>query len=374
MELSTCDSLTNISAESWNALTDTDNPFIQHDFLLALEQNECLHPYGWHPNYLLIKDNEKLIAAAPAYIKTNSYGEFVFDWSWADAYKQAGKQYYPKMVIAIPFTPANTEKYLTHPDYSEQKEQLIQQLTEFSIYVCQQHKLSSLHNLFIEKNITEKQTSLGLFQRIDCQYHWHNNNYNDFDEFLNVLKPKKRKNIKQERKKVRNSEISIKRVNGNDLTDSEWLRLYDFYRITFMKKSGSPTLTLAFFKAIKHKLLAIIAFHNDEMVAGAICIIGKTTLYGRHWGCFEDYDSLHFEVCYYQGIEYCIENNLSLFEPGAQGEHKISRGFLPTLTWSSHWLADEQFRHLISAHCQRETEYMLQHFKEMQEKSPYKSD
>lgn len=372
MELSTCDSLTNISADSWNELAGSSNPFIQHDFLLALEQNECLHPYGWYPNFLLIKDNNQLIGALPAYIKNNSYGEFVFDWSWADAYQQAGKQYYPKLVIAIPFTPANTPKFLVHPDAD--KDSIIKQLTEFSVYVAKELKLSSIHNLFIDKKITEQQKELGFFQRIDCQYHWTNDSYADFTQFLSCLKPKKRKNIKQERRKVNDSNIQIKRLMGTELTEAQWMKLYDFYRITFMKKSGSPTLTLNFFKAIKHKLLAIIAFHNDEMVAGAICILGKDTLYGRHWGCFENYDGLHFEVCYYQGIEYCIEHQLSRFEPGAQGEHKISRGFLPTLTWSSHWVADKEFNKVIIAHCQRETDYMKQHYQEMCNNTPFKDN
>ena len=370
MELSTCDSLTKISADSWNELAGDTNPFIQHDFLLALEQHECLHPYGWHPNYLLIKDDDKLIGAAIAYIKMNSYGEFVFDWAWADAYRQAGKQYYPKMVVAIPFTPANSPKFLVHPDAD--KYLIINKLTEFSLHVLKEYKLSTIHNLFIDKEITEQQKDSGFFQRIDCQYHWNNNNYENFDHFLSFLKPKKRKNIKQERRKVNDSNIEIQRLKGEELTEEQWLRLYDFYRITFMKKSGSPTLTLEFFKAIKHKVLAIIAVNNNEMVAGAICIIGKDTLYGRHWGCFEDYDGLHFEVCYYQGIEYCIEKKLSTFEPGAQGEHKISRGFLPTLTWSSHWVEDKQFREIIIAHCQRETDYMQLHYEEMKTRSPYK--
>lgn len=370
MELSTCDSLTKVPADSWNELAGDSNPFIQHDFLLALEQHECLLPYGWHPNYLLIKDNNKLIGAVTSFIKMNSYGEFVFDWAWADAYQRAGKQYYPKMVTAIPFTPANSEKFLVHP--TADKKLIIQKLTEFSLHVLKKYNLSTIHNLFIDKEVTEIQKELGFFQRIDCQFHWKNNNYEDFDHFLSFLKPKKRKNIKQERRKVKDSNIQIQRLKGEELTEDQWLKLYDFYRVTFMKKSGSPTLTLEFFKAIQHKILAIIAFNNSEMIAGAICIIGKDTLYGRHWGCFEDYDGLHFEACYYQGIEYCIENNLSSFEPGAQGEHKISRGFLPTLTWSSHWVEDEQFREIIIAHCQRETDYMLLHFEEMKERSPYK--
>lgn len=370
MELSTCDSLKKIPAESWDELAGDLNPFIQHDFLLALEQHQCLHPFGWYPNYLLIKDNGKLIGAAPAYIKTNSYGEFVFDWSWADAYQQAGKKYYPKMVIAIPFTPANGPRFLVHE--SADKNTIIKTLTDFSIHVANELKLSSIHNLFLDKDITESQKTSGFFQRIDCQYHWHNNNYIDFEDFLTHLKKKKRKNIKQERRKVKDANVEISRINGSDLNEEQWQKLYQFYQITFMKKSGSATLTLEFFKAIKHKLLAIVATHNNEMVAGAICIIGKNTLYGRHWGCFEDYDGLHFEVCYYQGIEYCIENNLSHFEPGAQGEHKISRGFLPTITCSSHWVADDQFRPLIITHCKRETEYMLLHYDEMREKSPFK--
>ncbi|MDH5392300.1 MAG: GNAT family N-acetyltransferase [Gammaproteobacteria bacterium] len=372
MQLSTCDSLEQIPADSWNELAGDANPFIQHDFLLALEQHQCLQPYGWFPSYLLIHENGRLIGAAPAYLKNNSYGEFVFDWSWADAYRQAGKQYYPKLVTAIPFTPANGPRFLSHPD--SDRELIVKRLTELSLELAQRLKLSSIHNLFLDKEVTEQQKSNGFFQRIDCQYHWRNHGYENFDHFLSFLKPKKRKNIRQERKKVINANVSIERIKGCDLSHQQWQQLYKFYQITFMKKSGSATLTLDFFKAIKDKLLAIVAYHDNKMVAGAICIVGKHTLYGRHWGCFEDYDGLHFEVCYYQGIEYCIENNLSCFEPGAQGEHKISRGFLATKTWSSHWVEDDQFRPLIIAHCQRETEYMQQHYEDMCKRSPFKTE
>ncbi|MDH5517746.1 MAG: GNAT family N-acetyltransferase [Gammaproteobacteria bacterium] len=370
MQLSTCDSLDKIPAASWNELAGDTNPFVQHDFLLALEQHQCLRPFGWFPCYLLVKENDKLIGATPSYIKNNSYGEFVFDWSWADAYHQAGKHYYPKMVTAIPFTPANGPRFLVHPEAD--RSLIIESLTAFSLETAKALNLSGIHNLFMHKDITEQQKAKGFFQRIDCQFHWKNNNYQSFDHFLSFLKPKKRKNIRQERKKISNASITIKRLRGEELTDLQWQQLYKFYQITFLKKSGSPTLTLEFFKAVKHRLLAIVAYNDMEMVAGAICVIGKDTLYGRHWGCFEDYDGLHFEVCYYQGIEYCIENNLTNFEPGAQGQHKIARGFLPVKTWSSHWLEDDQFRPLVIAHCQRENEQMQLHYLELCRHSPFK--
>lgn len=372
MELSTCDSIADIPADSWNQLAGDVNPFIQHDFLLALEQHQCLQPYGWYPNHLLIKDGERLVGAAPAYIKTNSYGEFVFDWSWADAYQQADRKYYPKLVIAIPYTPANGPRFLYAKDV--EKNAIIKQLTAFSIHVAQELKLSSVHNLFLEKEVTELQKEMGFFQRIDSQYHWQNHDYQSFEDFLSELKTKKRKNIRQERRKIEHSGLNIKRIEGEELDEQQWQRLYHFYSITFMKKSGTPTLTLAFFQAIKHKVLAIVAYNGNEMVAGAICIKGKNTLYGRHWGCFEDYDGLHFEVCYYQGIEYCIEHRLKTFEPGAQGEHKISRGFLPVITWSSHWIADPEFNRIISTHCERERDYMKLHYKDLCAASPFKPE
>ena len=208
--------------------------------------------------------------------------------------------------------------------------------------------------------------------RFDYQFHWHNDGYQDFADFLSRLQSKKRKNIQQERRKVVDAGIEIKIYRGHELTEALWDIVYDFYRITFDKKSGHATLSLAFFQAIAHKLVIPLAFHNGTPVAGAICVQGKDTLYGRHWGCYQEYNSLHFELCYYTGIEYCIQHQLLHFEPGAQGEHKIARGFLPRQTWSAHWIAHNGFRNAITDFLQREGQAMLHHGEELRASSPYK--
>ena len=369
MQLSISESLCDISAEQWNALAGDINPFIQHPFLLAFEQGQCLEPFGWHPKYFLMhNDNNELIGAMPAYEKHNSYGEFVFDWAWADAYQRSGINYYPKLVISIPYSPCQGPRILAQNNDPKIKNTLIKFALDFSV----KNNYSGTHwlfNLADDFKILKQHTDL---QRFDYQFHWQNNNYQNFDDFLSELKPKKRKNIKQERRKVRDQGIEIKTFKGDELSDEQWDKAYYFYQITFMKKSGSPTLSLAFFKAVAKTLLIIFAYHNDEVVAGAICIQGKDTLYGRHWGCFEEYDSLHFEVCYYTGIEYCIKNGLKTFEPGAQGEHKISRGFLPVKTWSAHQIVHSEFNRILVQHLQRESMALEEYGKQLSAASPFK--
>ena len=368
MNLSTTDSLKNIPAEAWNALAGDVNPFVQHDFLLALETGNCLLPYGWQPHYLLAHNNNELIGAAPAYIKTNSYGEFVFDWAWAEAYHKNGLQYYPKLVIATPYSPVTGPRLLTRADDLVTKQALLR----LAIEQAEKLNLSSVHCLFnlAEDHAAELQT--GLLSRFDYQFHWHNQNYENFADFLSRLQSKKRKNIQQERRKVNDAGIEIKIYKGDELTEELWQVVYDFYRITFDKKSGHATLSLDFFQAIAKKLVVPLAFHNNRPVAGAICVLGKDTLYGRHWGCYEEYNSLHFELCYYTGIEYCIHNQLQHFEPGAQGEHKISRGFLPRQTWSAHWIPHTGFNQAIANFLQREGQAMSHHGEELLAASPYK--
>jgi len=369
MQLSICESLSHISAEQWNALAGDSNPFIQHQFLLAFETGHCLEKFGWYPKYFLIHDtNKKLIGAMPAYEKHNSYGEFVFDWAWADAYQRAGINYYPKLVVAIPYSPCQGPRVLALNNNLEIKKTLI----KFALDFAHKNNYSGTHwlfNLQDDFEILKQHTDL---QRFDYQFHWKNNNYKTFDDFLAELKPKKRKNIKQERRKVRDQNIEIKTYNGLELNDEQWNKIYYFYQITFMKKSGSPTLSLDFFKAIADNLLIIFAYHNNEIVAGAICIQGKNALYGRHWGCLEEYDSLHFEVCYYTGIEYCINNGLKIFEPGAQGEHKISRGFLPVKTWSAHQVNHTEFNRVLVQHLQHESAALEEYGNQLIAASPFK--
>lgn len=379
MKIVFTDNISSVQAEHWNKLAGDDNPFIQHDFLLALEQHDCLQQWGWYPQHCLLYDDAILIGACPAYIKDNSYGEFVFDWAWADAYQKNGLAYYPKLVTAIPFTPAQGPRLLASHNHIDAqgkkinpvdiKKGLINALLAFA----ENNKISSAHFLFCEENDIEQLAATGLMLRYDYQFHWTNNSYQSFDDFLSRLNSKRRKNIRRERKKVLQGNVTIEVVPGDKLDDEQWQHLYAYYRVTFMKKSGAPTLTLAFFKAVANKIRAIFAYHEGRTVAAAICFSGKNKLYGRHWGCSDNYDSLHFEVCYYTGIEYCIQQQLQVFEPGAQGEHKIWRGFLPTKTHSAHWIENQDFKSAIADFLQREAIAMEHHGAALSKSSPYKN-
>lgn len=362
-------SISEIDAGAWNALLNCNYPFLQHDFLLALEKHNCLEPWGWQPVIFQLYDNEALLAACSSYIKTNSYGEFVFDSAWADAYQRNGMAYYPKLVTSIPYTPVQGARLLAKNDDENLKQQLLQLIITF----CNEQSLSSSHFLFCQNSDMQLLKQFPLLTRFDFQYHWHNKEYQCFDDFLGALNSKRRKNIKRERRLVSDENITIKIIHGSELSEAEWHQLYGFYQITFMRKSGVATFTLEFFQAIAQHLRAIFAYHDNKAVAGAICYEGDQVFYGRHWGCYDHFDNLHFEVCYYTGIEYCIENQLHTFEPGAQGEHKIWRGFLPVKTESAHWIAHDQFRTAIADHLKHEARAMENFGKQLLEASPYKS-
>lgn len=372
MKISTVDSLSTVDAAQWNALVSdsagNNNPFIQYDFLRALEQYDCLAPWGWQPQHILIHDNDNLIGACAAYLKYNSYGEFVFDWAWADAYQRNGLNYYPKLVTSIPYTPAKGPRLLALNNDDKIKKELI----ETALKIVEQQNLSGAHWLFCEDDDIESLKSENMMLRFDYQFHWQNHDYQNFEDFLSQLSSKKRKNIKRERRLVADNNIQTIIKTGDELTEEEWQILYNFYQITFMKKSGTATFTLEFFQAMAHRIIAIFAQYESKIVAGAICYQGEDTLYGRHWGCYENYDSLHFETCYYAGIEYCIEHKLKYFEPGAQGEHKISRGFLPVQTRSAHYIAHTGFREAIKDFLQREQQAMLDYGTTLNEASPFR--
>ena len=368
--------LHDISAQEWNSLIKNDPVFLKHEFLYALEQHQCVGPhFGWLPCHLILRSpSGELWGACPLYFKDNSYGEFVFDWDWADAYARLGKRYYPKLVCAIPYTPATGPRFLvadTAP-YS----QVSQLLATHAINLAQQEHCSSLHWLFTDGRDTSAFRDQGLLIRTGCQYHWQNNNYRDFQDFLEQFTAEKRKKIKRERRYVCDNAIEIDIKNGTQLSEEEWQALDYFYASTFLRKGGIATFNLNFFRQIGavmgEQLLFAMARKQGKLIAGAICYRDNTTLYGRHWGCSEEYHSLHFELCYYQGIDYCIAQQLKTFEPGAQGEHKISRGFLPTPTYSAHWIADKQFRTLLTRHLEHETALMTSHMEELTCRSPYK--
>lgn len=372
------DTLGEITAESWNALTEGNNPFTRYEFLYALETTGCLgEEKGWYPRYFLVFDNEELVAACPTYVKTNSYGEFVFDWAWADAYERNGLNYYPKLVSSIPYTPATGNRLLVRQD--QNRAALTTALQRTIIGFCEDQSYSGMHWLFVthaEHELLEKD---GLMTRMDCQYHWHNRDYSDFDHFLAGCTSKRRKTIRRERRHVTDANIRLEARAGATLTKEEWRYVHRFYTSTFDQKWGSASLTRRFFETVGETMgedtLIVFAYHTEEYpIAASIMFKSEDTLYGRFWGCSEEHHSLHFEACYYQGIDYCIKHGLKKFEPGAQGEHKITRGFEPTLTYSSHWIAHEGFRKAIQNYLNEETQHVRQRCEGLTQHLPFKQD
>ena len=379
--LTTHAAIDEIPAADWNTLAGDDLPHLRHEFLAAMEHQGCVGKrFGWLPRHLVLRDaQDRPAAAAPCYIKLNSYGEFVFDWAWADAYQRAGLRYYPKLVVASPYTPATGLRILTGD--SPDRPALAAALIQGSMELAERLGVSGLHWLFTSATETDWLRTQGLMPRLGCQFHWDNRGYDDFDAFLGEFSAEKRKKIKRERRRVAESGIRLRRVRGDAATPEEWRIFHRLYEDTFDKRGGLPTLSLGFFQEIGRtmgeQLLLVLAEEphagGGRIVAAAFCLQGTRSLYGRHWGCFKEFHSLHFEACYYQGLEHCIEQGLQRFEPGAQGEHKVARGFLPTRTWSAHWIASERFRRPIGSFLEHEIEAVEDYIAEMNTHSPYKS-
>jgi hypothetical protein len=375
--LTTHASIDEIPAAAWNALAGDDLPHLRHEFLAAMEHHGCVgERFGWLPRHLVLRDaQDRPVAAAPCYLKFNSYGEFVFDWAWADAYQRAGERYYPKLVVASPYTPATGLRLLTGA--SEDRHTLARALASGAVQLAERLGVSGLHWLFPSETETGWLRDQGLLPRLGCQFHWQNRGYATFEDFLTEFSAEKRKKVKRERRRVAESGVTLRRVVGHEASPEEWRIFHRLYEDTFDKRGGLPTLSLPFFEEIGQtmgeNLLLVFAEHGRRIVAAAFCLKGARTLYGRHWGCFKDFHSLHFEACYYQGLDHCIEHGLARFEPGAQGEHKVARGFLPTRTWSAHWIADPRFRKPISAFLEHEIDAVEDYIAEMNSHSPYKS-
>ncbi len=361
----------------WDALTGGHDPFLRHAFLEGLERHECLgRQFGWFPQHVLIFRDDALVAAAPTYAKTNNYGEFVFDFAWEGAWQQHGIPYYPKLVVAVPYTPATGPRLLVHPaapDPAELRERLLHALITHGREI----NASGVNVLFPRTEDLEATRDLGLPERMGCQYHWANPGYADFDAFLGALTSKKRKNIRRERRRVREAGIEFRILTGTTGTPADWSRFHRFYVDTFEKHMGIPTLSEAFFRetaeALGDQVVLFEAQRDGEPIAAALCYRGHDTLYGRFWGCTEEFPDLHFETCYYQGIEFCIREGLAAFEPGAQGEHKIPRGFLPTPTASAHAILTPGFDAPVREFCAREGRMMRERCQRLAEHSPYRS-
>ena len=368
--------LETIDQHQWNELNPENNPFVKYEFLVALERNGCLGKrMGWFPRYFVIKDEQQsLVAAAMCYIKHNSHGEFVFDWAWADAYHRTGRMYYPKLVCAAPFTPVQGPRLMVHPALDE--ERLGGQLIKTIIKYCEDQHLSSFHCLFPRQSQRNTLVNKQLMLRKDYQFHWHNHGYDHFEDFLSEFKSRKRKKTRRERETVLEQSINFQVLHGDQLSDEQWKKAHHFYQLTFKEKGNTPALTLDFFREIAQtmgeQIVVIFAIKDSVPIACAINFKDDTSLYGRYWGCDFEYNCLHFETCFYQGIEYCIKHGLQRFEPGAQGEHKITRGFLPTETYSAHWIADKQFKRPIEDFLNREGLVMDDYEEDLWEKSPFR--
>lgn len=370
------DGLKTVEPRAWDALDGARNPFFSHVFLRALEAHGCLYEEsGWFPRHLLLRDGDgELAAAVPAYVKTNSFGEFVFDWAWAGAYDRAGLRYYPKLVVGSPFSPVGGHRMLVRE--AMDRAALGGVLSAATVELAQRMELSSVHWLFVPETERRLLCNEGFIGRTGCQFHWQNAGYRDFDDYLGSFTARKRKKVKRERRQVLDAGIEVGVRHGHEISDAEIAELHAFYVSTFDKKGNIPVLSLSFFQALaeglRERFVAVLAWSSGELVAGALNLRSDDTLFGRYWGCREDFHSLHFEACYYVGIDYCIRHGLHRFEPGAQGEHKISRGFLPHQTFSAHWIESPEFRPAISDFCQREARSMARYCEELMERSPFR--
>jgi len=370
------DSISGIERGAWNRLAGNDYPFLRHEFLDLAEQTRCVSPEtGWQPRHLTIEDNGCLRAAMPLYEKTHSWGEFVFDWAWSQAYEQAGLDYFPKLVAAVPFTPAPSTRLLCAESGDTEA---CEALLRGAIALAGESACSSLHVLFPADQETTVLADAGLMLRKDCQFHWHNRGYRDFDDFLATFTARKRKKAKQDRRRVREQGIRFRHLTGEQLTEETWSAVFPLIARTFMQRGSIPYFNQAFFvalgKALPDSLLVITAEKEEQIIGAAVFFCGPQTLYGRYWGSDGDYDALHFETCYYQGIDYCIATGKQRFEPGTQGEHKISRGFSPVATWSAHWLAHPEFAAAVSRYLEEEGRHVDRYIHTVAAHTPYKGD
>jgi uncharacterized protein len=368
-----------ISATDWDACAHPPgtprNPFLRHAFLHALEASgSATAETGWQPFHLVLEDDGGLLlGAVPMYLKGHSQGEYVFDYAWADAWHRAGGQYYPKLQVSVPFTPATGRRMLARDADPDTERALL----GACIQVAQQLEVSSLHVTFMPQSQWQRAAELGYLQRMDQQFHWHNPGYRTFDDFLADLSSKKRKNLRRERREAVADDIEIEWVSGNALTEAHWDAFYHFYMDTGSRKWGSPYLTRRFFSLISETMdddvLLILCRRNGRYIAGALNFIGDDTLFGRNWGCIEDHRFLHFETCYYQAIEFAIHRGLSKVEAGAQGGHKVARGYLPEATYSAHWIANPGLREAIDDYLARERQHVRAEIDYVEERSPFKA-
>jgi predicted N-acyltransferase len=371
-----------IPAADWDALACPEaqgggrplDPFTTHRFLAALDGSGSTGPgTGWQVQAMMVREDGQPIAACPLYLKSHSQGEYIFDHSWADAYERAGGRYYPKLQVAVPFTPATGRRFLTAPRQEEAGRAAI---LAGAMQIAEVNRLSSLHVTFCTESEAEAGAKMGLLHRITQQYHWENRGYGTFDEFLGELSSRKRKAIRKERQTAQASGLTIRALTGDDILPEHWDAFWRFYQDTGSRKWGRPYLTRAAFTAfhetMRDDILLVLAFNGARPVAGALNFIGRDTLYGRYWGCVEDHPCLHFELCYYQAIDWAIANGLARVEAGAQGEHKLARGYLPRPVHSLHWLAEPSFSEAVARYLEAERRAVDEEIEVMTSYGPFR--
>ncbi|MBE0494614.1 MAG: N-acetyltransferase [Thiomicrospira sp.] len=383
MELRLNQRIADIDRQAWNGLVLDNNPFLRHEFLQALEDHACVSPqFGWYPQHVALYDQGRLIAAMPLYAKTNSYGEFVFDQAWSQAWQSVGLAYFPKWVSSIPYAPVTGSRFLISPDLNDRytPDQIRALLVKHLQQIASEQNMSGWHILFAEHYEEPNDQAWLSAQtdwliRHDCHFHWFNRDYQTFDDFLAQLKPKKRKNIKQERRKVEEAGVSLRRLNGHTASEQDWQDFAYFYNKTFSEKHSLATLNQGFFQAVAQALpeqvLLVMADRDGEAIAGSLMFVSDSVLFGRHWGCIDEVNSLHFEACYYQGIEFAIEKGLKRFEPGAGGEHKIARGFEPIISQSAHWLTPNPFQEALTGFLLEEQRMIEDYYADCQSHTPF---
>ncbi|SEO71059.1 hypothetical protein SAMN04490248_11026 [Salinihabitans flavidus] len=383
IEIESHPSLGGIDAAEWDACAcpeaadggRPDDPFTTYRFLSALEESGSVGPgTGWQPRYLVAREEGVSIACAPLYAKSHSQGEYVFDHNWAYAYERAGGRYYPKLQIAVPFTPVAGRRFLTRPEYEEMG---VAALVQGAVQIASDNGLSSLHATYCTPQEAEAGRAMGLLHRTGQQFHWQNRDYADFDAFLASLSSRKRKNIRRERAQAQDFGGTIRCYTGAEITPEHWDAMWRFYQDTGARKWGTPYLSRAFFdiahERLRDDILLVLAERDGRPVAGAMNLIGRDVLYGRYWGCIEHHPCLHFELCYYQAIDWAIRHGLSRVEAGAQGEHKLARGYLPVETHSLHWMADAGFADAVARYLEAEREAVSQDIEVLTAWGPFRN-
>lgn len=370
------DSLADVDAAQWDALVGQDDPFVEHAFLSALEASGSVGgDTGWLPRHLTVWDGDRLIGALPLYEKDHSYGEYIFDWAWADAANRIGIPYYPKLVSMVPVTPATGTRLLVHP--ASERGEVIQGLIDGAFQVAEELRASSVHWLFVsEGEAKELGRDARLMRRTTQQFHWHNDAYKDFDDYLARFRSSARKQVRKERRRARESGLELRVIEGCDMTDREWSVLPSLYRDTCGRKGSYPYLTPLFFREIRRRcpelVVCAMAFDGERPVAASLNFEKGAHLYGRYWGCSADYDALHFELCYYQLIDRAIQRKMARFEAGAQGMHKLKRGLMPSPVHSMHWIRHPVLADAVGEYLPREATQVRRQIGYLEEHGPFK--